>query len=45
MTTKDKSIFIKNVYYMLAYAFRALNMDEYDDLAGEDFDTHQLPLV
>lgn len=38
MTTKDKSIFIKNVYYMLAYAFRALNMDEYDDLAGEDFE-------
>lgn len=38
MTTKDKSIFIKNVYYMLAYAFRALSMDEYDDLAGEDFE-------
>lgn len=38
MTTKDKSIFIKNVYYMLAYAFRALKMDEYDDLAGEDFE-------
>ena len=38
MATKDKSIFIKNVYYMLAYAFRALSMDEYDDLAGEDFE-------
>ena len=38
MATKDKSIFIKNVYYMLAYAFRALKMDEYDDLAGEDFE-------
>lgn len=38
MTTKDKSTFIKNVYYMLAYAFRALKMDEYDDLAGEDFE-------
>ena len=38
MTRKDKSIFIKNVYYMLAYAFRALHMDEYEDLAGEDFD-------
>lgn len=35
---KDKSIFIKNVYYMLAYAFRALRMDEYEDLAGEDFE-------
>lgn len=38
MTTKDKSIFIKNVYHMLAYAFRALKMDESDDLAGEDFE-------
>ena len=38
MATKDKSIFIKNVYHMLAYAFRALSMDEYDDLAGEDFE-------
>ncbi|MEE6146757.1 5-methylcytosine-specific restriction endonuclease system specificity protein McrC [Olsenella sp. YH-ols2223] len=32
------SIFIKNVYYMLAYAFRALRLDEYEDLAGEDFE-------
>jgi len=38
VATKDKSIFIKNVYYMLAYAFRALSADEYDDLAGEDFE-------
>ena len=38
MATKDKSIFIKNVYHMLAYAFRALDMDEYDDLSGEDFE-------
>ena len=38
MATKDKSIFIKNVYYMLAYAFRALKMDEYDELACEDFE-------
>ena len=38
MTTKDKSIFIKNVYYMLAYAFRALDLDQYDDLAGEEFE-------
>lgn len=38
MATKDKSIFIKNVYHMLAYAFRALRMDEYEDLAGEEFE-------
>ena len=38
MATKDKSIYIKNVYHMLAYAFRALDMDEYDDLSSEDFE-------
>ena len=38
MTTKDKSIYIKNVFYMLAYAFHALNLDQYEDLAGEEFD-------
>lgn len=38
MTTRDKSIYIKNVYHMLAYAFRALRMDEYEDLAGEEFE-------
>lgn len=35
---KDKSIFIKNVYYMLSYAFSALNQGEYKDIAGEKFD-------
>lgn len=38
MTVRDGSIFIKNVYYMLAYAFRALRLEEYRDLAGEDFE-------
>ena len=38
MTTRNKSIYIKNVYHMLAYAFRALRMDEYEDLAGEEFE-------
>lgn len=43
MATKDKSIFIRNVYHMLAYAFRALRLDEYEDLAGEDFEhMHEL---
>ncbi len=43
MATKDKSIFIRNVYHMLAYAFRALRLDEYEDLAGEDFEhIHEL---
>lgn len=36
--TKDKSIFIKNIYYMLSYAFTALNQGEYEDVAAEEFD-------
>ena len=36
--TKDKSIFIKNIYYMLSYAFQTLNQENYDDVATESFD-------
>lgn len=35
---KDKSIFIKNIYYMLSYAFTALNQSNYDNIAVEEFD-------
>jgi len=35
---KDKSIFIKNIYYMLSYAFTSLNQSNYKDIASEDFD-------
>jgi len=35
---KDKSIFIKNIYYMLSYAFTALNQGDYEDVAKEEFD-------
>ena len=35
---KDKSIFIKNIYYMLSYAFQTLNQATYEDLAVEEFD-------
>lgn len=35
---KDKSIFIKNIYYMLAYAFQDLHPDREDDVAGENFE-------
>lgn len=35
---KDKSIFIKNIYYMLSYAFQDLRPDHEDDIAGEDFE-------
>ena len=36
--TKDKNIFIKNIYYMLAYAFSALNQGEFEYIAKEKFD-------
>lgn len=36
--TVDKNIFIKNIYYMLAYAFQELRRNDYEEIAGEDFD-------
>ena len=36
--TKDKSILIKNIYYMLSYAFQTLNQGEYESIATEEFD-------
>lgn len=36
--TKDKSIFIKNIYYMLSYAFTILHQGEYEEIATEKFE-------
>lgn len=36
--TKDKNVFIKNIYYMLSYAFTALHQLNYDDIEAEEFD-------
>ncbi len=36
--TKDKSILIQNIYYMLSYAFTILNQGEYEEVAKERFD-------
>lgn len=35
--TTDKGILIKNIYYMLAYAFHELKQNNYVEIAGEDF--------
>ena len=35
--TIDKGIFIRNIYYMLSYAFQEFGRNNYDDIAGEDF--------
>lgn len=36
--TKDRSIFIRNIYYMLSYAFQTLRQETYEDIAVESFD-------
>ena len=36
MQTKN-GIFIKNIYYMLAYAFQVLNETGYEDIESEEF--------
>ena len=36
--TKDKSILIKNIYYMLSYAFTNLSQSNLEDIAAEEFD-------
>ncbi len=41
LMTKDKTIFIKNIYYMLSYAFQVLKNSNYDSLASEPFDHAQ----
>ena len=35
---RDKSILIKNIYYMLSYAFLPLQQDGYENLEKEDFE-------
>lgn len=41
LMTKDKSIFIKNIYYMLTYAFQILKQSNYEEIASETFDRIQ----
>ena len=36
--TNDKGILIKNIYYMLTYAFKELRHNNYEHIAGEDFE-------
>ena len=41
--TKDKSIQIRNIYYMLSYAFRNFRLNDFEEISGEDFkDAHNL---
>ena len=35
---KRKSILIKNVYYMLSYAFSILGQGDYEEIATENFE-------
>ncbi len=36
--TEDKGILIRNIYYMLTYAFQELRQNNYAEIAGEKFD-------
>ena len=36
--TIDKGILIRNIYYMLTYAFQDLRQNNYEDICGEKFD-------
>ena len=35
---KNKSIFIKNIYYMLSYAFTKINQSNFENVATEEFE-------
>lgn len=39
--TNDKGIFIKNIYYMLSYAFQVLKQSNYENIASEEFEKVQ----
>lgn len=39
--TNDKGILIKNIFYMLTYAFQVLKQDNYKDIMSEKFDNIQ----
>ena len=39
--TNDKGILIKNIYYMLTYAFQVLRQSNYEDIASENFEQVQ----
>lgn len=39
--TEDKGILIRNVYYMLAYAFQVLRQNNYEDISKESFERIQ----
>lgn len=36
--TNDKGIFVKNIYYMLSYAFQVLKQSNYENVAAEEFE-------
>ena len=40
--TKDKSILIRNIYYMLSYAFTTLNQGGYENVETEEFENDEI---
>ena len=41
LMTNDKGIIIKNIYYMLSYAFQVLKQTNYEEVAAEEFEQAQ----
>ena len=41
LMTNDKGILIKNIYYMLTYAFQVLKQSNYDEVKSEEFENIQ----
>ncbi len=39
--TNDKGIYIKNIYYMLSYAFQVLKQSNYESVSSEEFEMVQ----
>lgn len=38
MSVAHGSIVVKNIYYMLAYAYKSIDLDDYSRIEGEEFD-------
>lgn len=38
MPRAEEKVIVRNIYYMMAYAFKALGLDEYASIETEDFD-------
>ena len=38
LATKPKTVLIRNIFHLMAYAFRAVDIRDYDQIGSEEFD-------